>query len=48
MQQRQKVQGLFWHTKAEVQLVTDKNFVFRLQFPSDAGTSRNNGWLGGL
>ena len=36
---------MFWGTKIEVQLVTDKNFVCQLQFPSDAGTSRDNGWV---
>lgn len=41
----QKVRGLFWWTNVDVQLVTDKNFVCQLQFPSDAGTSRENGWV---
>lgn len=35
---------MFWWTKVDAELVTDKNFVCQLQFPSDAGTSRENGW----
>ena len=31
--------------KVDVQLVTVKNFVCQLQFPSDAGTSRETGWV---
>lgn len=44
-QRRQKVRGLLWGAKVDVQLVTVKNFVCQLQFPSDAGTSRENGWV---
>lgn len=36
---------MLWWTKVDVERVTDKNFVCQLQFPSDAGTSRENGWV---